>query len=724
MMREDLRTPSSRLISDKIQRRHLERTAMVYIRQSTPQQVERHQESTRLQYALVERARQFGWEAGAIVVVDDDLGRSGTSTEGRPGFQRLVAEVGLGHVGMVLGVEISRLARSCRDWHQLLEICALFDTLIADADGVYDAANFNDRLLLGLKGTMSEAELHILKARMLAGKRAKARRGELGRRVPMGYVQRPSGEIAFDPDEQAQATIRLVFELFERFHTVGRVMRYLVDHDIRMPVRVAGGVHKGELEWHRVNRISLHNLFANPIYAGAYVYGLRPTDPRRRKPGRPSTGRRSCAPEAAEVFLPGQLPAYISWEQYQRNRAQVRSNKPSATGVARAGQSLLSGLLICGRCGRRMLSQYNNNGTYPRYTCARMACDYGDPVCQTLKAAPLDALVERLVLAALEPAALDASVLAAGELQRERAALDAQWQHRLERAAWQAARARRQYDATEPENRLVARTLEREWEQALATQAQLQGEYERFQRDQPRALSEAEIATLRARAGDLPGIWRDATQEERQTLVRLLLERVIVKVVDDSEQVRVVCHWHGGHQTSHQLVRPVARLDQLSTYQQLIGRAADLHRAGHGHAAIAQILNDEGWRPPKRRETFNASMVQRLLRRACVTTSQYKRRQVDIERQSDEWKVAELARHIPLPQATLYNWVQNGRLRSRTVFHGERQYTIVYADAATIAAIRSVRATPVPWRRRPAPVAATEPATTADSSVSSTPTDS
>jgi DNA invertase Pin-like site-specific DNA recombinase len=265
-----------------------------------------------------------------------------------------VAEVGLGHVGMVLGVEMSRLARSCRDWHQLLEICALFDTLIADVDGVYDPANFNDRLLLGLKGTMSEAELHILKARMLAGRRAKAQRGELGRAVPMGYVQRASGEIGFDPDEQAQATIRMVFDLFDRFRTVGKVMRYLVDHDIRMPVRVRSGARKGELEWHRVNRISLHNLFGNPIYAGAYVYGLRPTDPRRQKPGRPGTGRRCCPPEEAEVFLPGQLPAYISWEQYQRNRTQLRSNKTAATGVARSGKSLLSGILICGRCGLRL----------------------------------------------------------------------------------------------------------------------------------------------------------------------------------------------------------------------------------------------------------------------------------------------------------------------------------------------------------------------------------
>jgi DNA invertase Pin-like site-specific DNA recombinase len=393
-------------VSDKIQHRHRDRLALEYIRQSTMQQVERHQESTRLQYALVDRALLYGWHRSSIVAVDDDQGRSGASMEGRLGFQRLVAEVGLGHVGMVLGVEMARLARSCRDWHQLLEICALFDTLIADSEGVYDAGNFNDRLLLGLKGTMSEAELHILKARMLECRRAKARRGELGKTLPMGYLRRPSGEIILDPDEQAQGTIRLMFELFDRFRTVCKVMRYLVDHNIGMPVRVRSGLRKGELAWHRVNRISLHDLFSNPTYAGAYVYGRRRLDPRRHRPGRPGTGRRSSSPEEAEVFLPNRLPAYISWDQYRRNQAQLQSNKPAAMGVARSGQALLSGLLICGRCGLRMMAQYNNNGANPRYVCMRMAYDYCEPVCQTLKAAPLDDLVGHLVLTALQPASL------------------------------------------------------------------------------------------------------------------------------------------------------------------------------------------------------------------------------------------------------------------------------------------------------------------------------
>jgi DNA invertase Pin-like site-specific DNA recombinase len=705
MMDGDLVPRQGGFMCDKILCQHRERLAMVYIRQSTVQQVERHQESTRLQYALVDRAFQFGWARETIVVIDDDLGRSGTTIEGRLGFQRLVAEVGLGNVGLVLGVEMSRLARSCRDWHQLLEICALFDTLIADADGVYDPANYNDRLLLGLKGTMSEAELHILKARMLEGRRAKARRGELGKAVPMGYLRRPSGEVDFDPDEQAQATIRQVFDLFERFRTIGKVMRYLADHDIRMPIRVRGGTRKGELEWHRVNRPSLQNLFANAIYAGAYVYGIRPTDRRRQKPGRPATGRRSLRAEEADVFLPDRVPAYISWEQYQRNQAQLQSNRAAWGGPARAGSALLSGLLICGRCGLRMNAHYNNNGRTARYACSYMKSSYAEPFCQSLKAAPLDALMTRLVLQALEPAALEASLALAADLEAERAALDRHWQQRLERARYDVERARRQYAAVEPENRLVARTLERTWEGALAEQTHMEADYERVRRERVQAPSSAELVAIRNLARDMPALWRaeTTTQEERQTIVRLLLERVLVEVVDGTEQVRVTCHWHGGNRTSHQLTRPVARLITLSTYTKLIARAADLRRDGHNFAGIAEVLNREGWRPAKRRDTFNAPMVHHLLIKAGVIEPKYRRRKPHIARRPDEWTIRELAEQIGMPQPTLYNWVSQGRLRSRMVKARAGRAKLVHADPTTIAALKEIRTTPAPWRRLPPP---------------------
>jgi DNA invertase Pin-like site-specific DNA recombinase len=700
-------------LSEKISRRHRERLAIVYIRQSTVQQVERHQESTRLQYALVDRAFHLGWARESIVVVDDDLGRSGTSIEGRLGFQRLVAEVGLGNVGLVLGVEMSRLARSNRDWHQLLEICSLFDTLIADSDGVYDPANFNDRLLLGLKGTMSEAERHILKARMLEGRRSKARRGELGKRLPMGYLRRPSGEVALDPDEQAQGTIRLVFELFQRFRTVGKVLCYLVEHDIRMPVRTPGGPGKGELEWRRANRPSLYNLFGNPIYAGIYAYGVRATDRRRQKPGRPGTGRRPPRAGEAEVFLPDRLPAYITREQFERNQVQLRANRTDRTGTPRAGTALMSGLLVCGQCGLRMTADYNNDGHAARYVCAGQHSSYGEPFCQSLKAAPVDAQVTSLILQALEPAALEASLAVAADLQAERAALEQQWRQRLERAQYQVDQARRRYVSTEPENRLVARTLERDWEAALSDQVRLTGDYERFQRERTQSPTPGELAAIRQLTNDLPALWQGptTTNEERQTIVRLLLERVLLTVIDGSEQVRLECHWHGGNRTVHTLIRPVARMKGLSTYTALLARAVDLHQVGNGCADIAAILNQEAWRPAKRRDTFNAEMVRRLLTTAGVIKPGLRRPRTLPERRPDEWTIRELAAELGVPQPTLYHWVQNGRLRSRPVKAGAGSAKLVTADAATIANLKTIRATPPPWRRLPQPVVETNHAT-------------
>jgi len=697
----DLLPRRAGLMPEKITRQHQQRLAIVYIRQSTPQQVERNQESTKLQYALVDRAFHFGWAREMIVTIDDDLGRSGSTVEGRLGFQRLVAEVGLGHVGLVLGIEMSRLARSCRDWHQLLEICALFDTLIADTDGVYDPANFNDRLLLGLKGTMSEAELHILQARMLAGRNAKARRGELGKPLPMGYLRRPSGEVAFDPDEQAQSVIRMVFALFERIRTVSGVLRYLVRHDIKMPVRLAGGPGKGELEWRRPSRPSLGDLFSNPIYAGVYVYGVRPIDRRRQKPGRPGSGRRSPRPEDAEVFLRDRLPAYITWEQFQRNQEQIRANRPSERGPARAGAALLSGLIVCGRCGLRMTAAYNNAGHAARYQCIGARTSFEAPSCQALKAAPVDAEVTRLILKALEPAAIETSLAAALDLEAERKALDQHWSQRLERAQHQVDRACRRYASVEPENRLVARTLEQDWETALSEQALLLADHERFQRERPQAPSPAELAAIQDMTQDLPALWRaeTTTQQERQTIARLLLERVIVTVIGGSEQVRLECHWQGGNRTLHKLVRPVAKFKTLSAYSDLAARTCELHQAGRNSVEIAAILNDEGWRPPKRRDTFNGPMVRRILIGAGQIEPRRSSPRNIPHRRPDEWTINELAAEIGAPTATIYYWVQKGRLSSRSVEVLGTANKLVTADAATIAKLKAARATPLPFRR-------------------------
>ncbi len=680
-------------VPEKISRGHRERLAIVYIRQSTPQQVERHQESTKLQYALADRAAQFGWPRETIITIDDDLGRSASSVEGRFGFQRLVAEVGLGNVGLVLGLEISRLARSCRDWHQLLEICALFDTLIADTDGVYNPANYNDRLLLGLKGTMSEAELHIIKARMLAGRNAKARRGELHKPLPMGYCRRPSGEVAFDPDEQAQTVIRMVFELFERLGAVSTVLKYLVAHDIKMPVRIASGPSKGDLEWRRPNRQALGDLFKNPIYAGVYVWGARTIDRRRQRPGRRGTGRSPPRPEEAEVFLPDRLPAYITWEQFQRNQDQIQSNRTSQLGPVRAGSALLSGLIVCGRCGLRMQASYNNAGHTARYLCMSMHTTYEDPFCQSLKAAPVDTEVGRQILKAVEPAAIEASLAAVADVKAEREALERHWRQRLERAQHQVDQARRRYASVEPENRLVARTLERDWETVLSEQAKLVAEHERFLRAQPPAPSATDLAQIKELLADLPALWRAQTtsQHERQSLARLLLERVVVTVVGDSEKVQLECHWHGGTRTAHQLVRPVAKLKDLSTYNDLVTRAGELYRAGRTCPEVAKVLNEEGWRPPKRRDTYNGQMVRHLLTRAGVMETKHRAPRLITEKAPDEWTIRDLAQEIGAPESTVYRWVLDGRLSSRSIKINGAHGKLITADAATIANLKAAR---------------------------------
>jgi DNA invertase Pin-like site-specific DNA recombinase len=313
---------ASERLGSKVGDRHRERLAVVYVRQSTRQQVLDHQESTRLQYALAERAVGLGWPAARVVVIDEDLGKSGTSTAGRAGFQRLVTEITMEHVGLVLGIEMSRLARSGSDWYQLLELCARCGALLADADGVYDPAEYNDRLLLGLKGTMSEAELHLLKQRMQAGREAKARRGELAIALPTGYLRRASGEAALDPDEQVQTVVRLIFAKFAELGTLHGVLRWLVENGVELGMRLRSGPDTGELVWRRPNRMTLQNMLHSPVYAGIYAYGRRRVDPRRQVAGRPSTGRVVRGQDEWLVAIPGLLPAYITVEQYHANLAE------------------------------------------------------------------------------------------------------------------------------------------------------------------------------------------------------------------------------------------------------------------------------------------------------------------------------------------------------------------------------------------------------------------
>jgi DNA invertase Pin-like site-specific DNA recombinase len=687
------------LRSPKLRSWHLDRSAFVYVRQSTPQQVLDHQESTARQYALAGRAVALGWTTDRITTIDDDLGKSGQSIEGRPGFQRLLAEVALDHVGLILGLEMSRLARSNRDWHQLLELCARFRVLLADAEAIYDPADHNDRLLLGLHGMMSEAELHILKERMYQGKLNKARRGALMGVPPIGYIRLASGEWAIDPDEQVQETVRLIFDQFDRETTLHGLLRYLVHHGVLIPVRSNSGPGRGELEWRRPNRTTLSNLLHHPSYAGAYRFGHRPADPRCRQPGRPTTGRLIRRPEECLVLIRDRLPPYISWDRFCANQDRLDANRArqDRPGAPRQGASLLAGLLRCGRCGRRMIVLYAGPKNRHAYNCTRGTADYGQPLCQSLSGPVLDELIAGRVLAAVEPAALEASLAAVAGVERERSDLARHWQLRRERAAHAVDRAARQYQACEPENRLVGRELERRWEESLKSRRQLEDEYERWQRTAPGRLSPEDERAIRGLAADLPSVWRAATTTpaERQRIARLLVEHVSLIIDKASERVDVELHWIGGQVESHILSRPVRRYDLRADYPRLIARLRVLCAEGLSAAGIAERLNEEGFRPPKRVDRFNRGMVQRLLCRVELAHRRPHGSRSNLGQ--DEYRPGGLACRLEIALDTVRRWIRAGWVTSSRDAEGHH---VIWADASELVRLRELHVLPRTWANK------------------------
>jgi len=703
-MTESSHSPShAPLRSPKFKPWHFERTAIVYVRQSTPQQVIDHRESTARQYGLVDRAVALGWSRGQVVVIDDDLGKSGQTIEGRLGFQRLLADVALDRIGIVIGLEMSRLARSCKDWHHLLELCGRFRTLLADADGIYDPNDYSDRLLLGLTGIMSEAELHVIKQRMHQGKLNKARRGELIGPAPIGYLKQVKGqgksELTLDPDEQVQAVVRLLFDQFDQQGTLHGLLRYLVHHQIRLPVRPHGGPDRGQLQWRRPCRETLQNLLHHPIYAGAYRYGYRPSDARRKQPGRPGTGRRICAPEECLVLIRDRFPAYISWERFQANQERLQANRArhAACGAPREGAALLKGLLYCGRCGRRMQVHYAQPGNRYTYVCSRAVADYAEPLCQSLTGMGLDELAARHILAAVEPAALEASMAAVADVERERAELQQHWRLRLERAQYDVERASRQYQACEPENRLVARELERRWEQMLHEQRKLDDEFQRWRQAAPARLSADEQDSIRTLAADLPTLWRAETTtiQDRVRIARLLLDKIVVTVDHASERVAVRFHWVGGATQDQVLSRPVKCYTQMTDYPKLAATLRALHTERLDARQMAERLNAEGFRPPKRATRFTAAMVRRLLERFELPGRPRLGSRTGLK--PDEWRPGELACHLGIPRDTITKW------RTKDWLHSHRDadgYWILWADAAEATRLRELHVLPRTWANK------------------------
>jgi DNA invertase Pin-like site-specific DNA recombinase len=701
----------------KVQSWHQDRLAVVYVRQSTAAQVHDHAESTRLQYGLAGRAAALGWAPSRVLVIDEDLGHSASGADARPGFTRLVAEVGLDHVGIVLGIEMSRLARSGREWHQLLELCALSGALLGDLDGVYDPAEHNDRLLLGLKGTISEAELHLIRQRMWSGRIAKASRGELAVPLPAGLVRRPSGEVVRDPDEQVRSVVRLVFDLFERLGTVGAVLGFLADNHIQVGVRLREGPGRGELAWRRPSRAGVTNMLRNPAYAGIYAYGRSTLDRRRRQPGRPFTGRVRRPREQWAVFLPGVLPAYISIEQYERNMQRMDANRSRAQslGAVRDGPALLAGLVACGRCGAKMTVRYQRGAggrLHPVYVCGRAKADYGAAQCQQLASGCVDDHVAGLLLQAMVPAALEVSLAAAGQAEAQREQVDLIWRQRLERAGYAAERARRQYQLVEPENRLVARQLEKDWEAALAERQRLGEEYDRFTAARPRTLTAAERDQIRALAADLPAVW-DApttTDADRKQLIRHLVERVRVTVLGTSEKADVEVTWAGGHRTAGRVTRPVAALSQLSYFPQLRQRAAELAAAGNTAAEIAESLNTEGLRPPKRAAAFTPSSARDLLGALGLQHARTPASRPELG--EHEWWLRDLAAHLGMSKVTLDAWIRRGWADG--YLHPRARLIVVHADPDEVERLRALHQVPRgqhnrrPWLKNQAALMNTE----------------
>lgn len=578
--------------SEKIRPEHLARPAFVYVRQSTVDQVRHHPESRRRQYDLAAHARALGWQE--VVVIDEDLGKSGATTVGRTGFQRLVAEVSLGRAGAVLSLEVSRLARNNRDWHQLLELCGLSDTVIVDADGCYDPRLLNDRLLLGLKGTISEAELGWLRQRAYEGLLAKARRGELRLSLPVGYVHTADGRIEKHPDQRVQAAIRLVFEKFATLGSARQVLLWFRQEGLPLPALVADTPWGERVTWRLPIYNTILSVLHNPVYAGAYAFGRTATRTHIRDGAAHKTRGHRRPREAWLVLRPDHHAGYIAWETYERHHQLLANNAQMnglmAQGAARTGPSLAAGLLRCGRCGRRVQVAYS--GPVARYTCRNQSAAGCGLAFGGLR---VEAALEREVLRVLTPGAIEAACTSAEAVDDETAATRHALELELREARYEADRAQRQYDAVEPEHRLVAGTLEQRWNAALARVALLEHHLADVA-TAPARPTPPDRASLLTLAHEFPTVWADPATDARtkKQLVRLLIEEIIVSPLD-TRGLELLIHWKGGQHTRLHVPRNRTGQHRRCTDRAVVDVVRDLARRVPD-AQIARLLNRLGYR--------------------------------------------------------------------------------------------------------------------------------
>ena len=647
----------------KITTEHLKKKAYVYVRQSTLGQVLHHQESTDRQYALKDKALSLGWSEKQICTLDRDLGMSGTQSQAREDFKTLLADVSLGEVGAVLALEASRLARSNTDWHRLIELCSLTGTLILDEDGAYNPADFNDGLLLGIKGTMSAAELHFLRSRLQGGKRNKAERGELRFPLPVGLCWDEAGSIVLDPDQEVQGAVRMVFRYFQETGSAYGVAHRFAENGLKFPKRAYGGVWNGNLIWGHLTDSRVLNILKNPAYAGVYVFGRFRCVKEILQEGQIRQRVREMPRDSWLVEIQNHHEGYTTWDEYlthqdqlDRNRTQRPENiLPQA---AREGLALLQGLLVCGKCGRRLTVRYRGNGgIYPIYECNWLKRQgQSKKSCMTIACRPLDEAVAERVLEAVNPEQLQLALAAQEELLARDGTLRRQWDMRLQRAQYEADLAQRRYEQVDPENRLVAASLESRWNTALARVDEVRRQMEEFCLQQTRTFTEQQRQQILALAYDFPRLWRaPATNaKDKKRMLRLLVEDVMVERGDDRE-VYMHIRWTGGACEDLTATLPAKMQDRLRYPPQ---RVEEIRRLAteHTDAEIAELLNNRGQRSSHGKR-FTGKMIGWIRCKHCIPAVKLKH--------PEELTVAEVAAQFGVSQGIVYYWIERGILPAR-----------------------------------------------------------
>jgi DNA invertase Pin-like site-specific DNA recombinase len=652
------------MIPTKVQPQHRERPAYVYIRQSTLAQVRHHQESTERQYALREKALALDWPAEKIRILDRDLGLSGAQSTDREDFKTLVADVSMGRVGAIFALEASRLARSNVDWHRLIEICGLTQTLVIDEDGCYDPGDFNDALLLGLKATIAQAELHFIRARLQGGKLNKAKKGELRFPLPVGLCYDAEGQTVLDPDSEVQGAVQLVFRVFRETGSAYAVVQFFAKHGLRFPKRAYGGIWAGQLIWGRLSHARVLGLLKNPAYAGVYTFGRYQSHREISAGGEIRIQTKPVPRERWRVVLHDHHEGYLSRPEFERNQLRVARNRTNAettvlSGPAREGLALLQGLLLCGRCGRRLSVRYKGNGgLYPMYECNHLRRDgRSTTACMMIRCDLLDAPVSERVLCVLQPAQIEVATEALRQLEERDRGVSRQWQMRIERAEYEVQLAERRYSEVDPANRLVASTLEKRWNDALLRLDELRAQLAEVQRKEAVTLSAEQRATVLSLAQDLPRLWNAPSTEpkDKKRILRLLIQDITVERTAEAKVTVLHIRWQGGATEDLHVTRPPSAADQVRYSEEIVERVRILARS-MSDEQIAENLHRAGYRPTKG-EAFNASMVCWIRYRHRIPAPP--------SRRPGELSVQELAERLGVRPGVIYYWIARGRLPAR-----------------------------------------------------------